>query len=717
MVMTNKCINVTSNNTTSSMEKTPGSENVPHRAPMMVEHTYKSVAKETAKSTSTEKPAETSNPASEMLTADIVSGGAQLSTASTTTSSSSSSSSDNAATILDERLSKDVESVFPKKRQDVLKWYGWGYNDSEFYVENDMICFRGEKYPLDGTTLPLFTEWVLNRFKCTLHNKLPLPELPKEFPKPTVNAEFLRELTASNIAHSLEGMDRLVRCHGQTLHDIYYLCSNKFQRIPDIVTWPTNHGEVVKLVNMAHRHNVVILPYGGGTSVSGASTCPQEEARMMCCLDTSQMNRMIWLNKSNMTVCFEAGIVGQDLERTLRSQGLTVGHEPDSYEFSTLGGWVATRASGMKKNVYGNIEDLVVHVKMVTPNGVLERECTAPRVSCGPDFNHIIMGSEGTLGVITEVVLKVRPLPPVRRYNSLVFPDFESGVQFMREVALRRCQPSSVRLMDNEQFIMGQSLKPPKGWTASVVDYVKKLYVTSIKGIDLSSICAATLLFEGELEDVNRQEELVISIAKKYRGFAAGGENGERGYIMTFVIAYMRDLGLRHDIIAESFETSVPWDRCARLCRNVKQRVALECHARSVHHYSISCRVTQTYDAGACVYFYFAFNMKGFENPVEIFEYIESAARDEILKCGGSLSHHHGVGKIRSRWYQHTVTKTGTEVYKATKDRLDPKNIFAAGNLLPQDVVTEDKVEKKSTKELQSTALTNLTNMKFKSKL
>lgn len=132
-------------------------------------------------------------------------------------------------------------------------------------------------------------------------------------------------------------------------------------------------------------------------------------------------------------------------------------------------------------------------------------------------------------------------------------------------------------------------------------------------------------------------------------------------------------------------------------------------------HYSISCRVTQTYDAGACVYFYFAFNMQGFEKPVELFEYIESAARDEILKCGGSLSHHHGIGKIRAKWYQSTVTKTGTDLFKATKQRLDPKNIFAAGNLLSQDGEEQEPRELKAI--ATPSKLVNLTNIKFKSKL
>jgi alkyldihydroxyacetonephosphate synthase len=202
------------------------------------------------------------------------------------------------------------------------------------------------------------------------------------------------------------------------------LREGQFKRIPDLVLWPICHNEVVQIVQLANKFNVVLIPYGGGTSVglsnflvkfvsltifksshqvSGAVTCPEDEPRSIAVLDTSQMNRMLWLDRENLTACFEAGIVGQDLERELQKIGLTVGHEPDSYEFSTLGGWVATRASGMKKNVYGNIEDILVRVKMVTVQGVLEKNVMAPRISCGPDFNQIIMGSEGLLGVITEV--------------------------------------------------------------------------------------------------------------------------------------------------------------------------------------------------------------------------------------------------------------------------------------------------------------------------
>lgn len=316
-------------------------------------------------------------------------------------------------------------------------------------------------------------------------------------------------------------------------------CGN-FERIPDLVLWPTSHEEVMEIIRLANSFNVVIIPYGGGTSVSGAATCPQKEKRPIAVLDTSQMNKMLWLDRENLVACFESGILGQDLERELKEVGLTMGHEPDSYEFSTLGGWVATRASGMKKNVYGNIEDLVVQVKMVTSKGVLETNIAAPRYSCGPDFNQIILGSEGTLGVITEVLVKIRPLPEVKRYDSLVFPYFECGVQCLREIAKNRLQPAGLRLIDNEQFEFGQTLKTESGWYTSIMDAVKKQLLTKVKGFDLTKMVVATLLFEGNANIVKMQESHIRKIAKKHQGFSAGSKNGETGYLVTFIVAYLR---------------------------------------------------------------------------------------------------------------------------------------------------------------------------------
>lgn len=153
-----------------------------------------------------------------------------------------------------------------------------------------------------------------------------------------------------------------------------------------------------------------------------------------------------------MTACIEAGIIGQDLERELKNYGVCCGHEPDSVEFSSLGGWISTRASGMKKNTYGNIEDIVLNIKMVTSTGTINKLSNWPRISNGPDLNHVLMGSEGNLGVVTECVLRIRPIPPCKRYGSIIFYDFESGIKFMEEMAKHRILPSSIRLVDNIQF-------------------------------------------------------------------------------------------------------------------------------------------------------------------------------------------------------------------------------------------------------------------------
>ena len=168
----------------------------------------------------------------------------------------------------------------------------------------------------------------------------------------------------------------------------------------------------------------------------------------------------------------------------------------------------------------------------VTTKGVLERNISAPRASCGPDFNQIIMGSEGTLGVVTEVLVKVRPFPTVKRYGSLVFPNFECGVKCMREIAKRRCQPASIRLIDNEQVEFGQSLKIDAGWFTNAVDKLKKILISTVKGFDLKEMVVATLLFEGDDEKiVKQQEDLLYSIAKKHSGLSAGASSGKNGYV------------------------------------------------------------------------------------------------------------------------------------------------------------------------------------------
>nr|XP_019594889.1 PREDICTED: alkyldihydroxyacetonephosphate synthase, peroxisomal [Rhinolophus sinicus] len=577
--------------------------------------------------------------------------------------------------------------TIPKKRQEVMKWNGWGYNDSKFFFnKKGQIELTGKRYPLSGMILPTFKEWIQNTLGVSLEHKTTSKASlnPNDTPPSIVNEDFLHELKKTNISYSQEADDRVFRAHGHCLHEIFLLREGMFQRIPDIVLWPTCHDDVVKIVNLACKYNLCVIPIGGGTSVSYGLMCPADETRTIISLDTSQMNRILWVDENNLTAHVEAGITGQELERQLKESGYCTGHEPDSLEFSTVGGWVSTRASGMKKNIYGNIEDLVVHIKMVTPRGIIEKSCQVPRMSTGPDIHHFIMGSEGTLGVITEATIKIRPIPEYQKYGSVAFPNFEQGVACLREIAKQRCAPASIRLMDNQQFQFGHALKPQvSSIFTSFLDGLKKFYITKFKGFDPNQLSVATLLFEGDREKVLQHEKQVYDIAAKFGGLAAGEDNGQRGYLLTYVIAYIRDLGLEYYVLGESFETSAPWDRVVDLCRNVKERITRECKEKGVQFAPLAtCRVTQTYDAGACIYFYFAFNYRGISDPLTVFEQTEASAREEILANGGSLSHHHGVGKLRKQWLKESISDVGFGMLKSVKEYVDPNNIFGNRNLL-----------------------------------
>eukprot|EP01104_Vermistella_antarctica_P009232 TRINITY_DN235_c3_g1_i1.p1 TRINITY_DN235_c3_g1~~TRINITY_DN235_c3_g1_i1.p1 ORF type:complete len:529 (-),score=142.43 TRINITY_DN235_c3_g1_i1:146-1732(-) len=517
-------------------------------------------------------------------------------------------------------------------------------------------------------------------------------------PSPIRNEAFLKDIEKTVSQISFEDQDRLNHAHGHTCAEIYTLRYGQFQRFPDVVVWPGCHDHVEVIVAAAQRHNVCIIPFGGGTSVTEALLCPAGEKRMIVSLDMHDMNAIKWIDEESMLMRVEAGVVGMDLESRLAPMGLCLGHEPDSYEFSTMGGWIATRASGMKKNVYGNIEDMVVSIALVTTQGTLEKGCQVPRMSCGPDLHHVILGSEGTLGVITEATVRLRPIAEKKTFGSIVFPDFEGGVAAMHEIAMKRTAPASIRLVDNKQFKFGQALQPEDDSRFGfLTQQLKRLYVTKWKGFNIDTMTAATCVFEGDADVVALQQKNVYAIAAKYGGIPGGEENGQRGYFLTYMIAYLRDLSFKYHFIAESFETSVPWSNVLPLCEAVKKQVHESCVRHGVTTLPfVSTRVTQTYDTGAAVYVYFGFLYKGIEDPVACFEAIEEEARDRIMELGGCISHHHGIGKVRKQWVEETVSPTGLQLLKGIKQTIDPSNIFVTQNLFDVNENAEDDEEAES---------------------
>ena len=562
----------------------------------------------------------------------------------------------------------------------------WGFRDTHFdFTENGEVVIRGSRYELSGKELPRFLPWVREVLQVDVNpNNVNRPHYPTSIPEPRIRPEFLAALQKFSSPNQIEtnGEARMRHGHGHTQEEMYAIKYAQLGRIPDLIVYPEGEDQVTALVEAAKAHEVTLIPYGGGTNVTDALRCDEREQRTIVSVDMQRMNRILWIDRDNMLACIEAGAVGRHIIANLKKYGLTIGHEPDSVEFSTLGGWIATNASGMKKNRYGNIEDIVLDVNVVTSAGKLERTSPSPRESVGMDLRRLIFGSEGTLGIITSAIVKIFAAPTVQQYGSVLFPTFEDGFRFMFDVARQTTLPASVRLMDNLQFQFGQALKPKsRGGLANFKSRAEKLFVTKIKGFDPNKMVACTLVFEGTGEEVEQQQRDVYRIASQHSGMKAGAENGRRGYQLTFSIAYIRDFLMSYYIIAESFETSVSWTNALTLLENVKNRLVEEHKRRGLPgNPFLSARVTQLYRTGVCIYFYFGFYYKGIPNPQEVYLELENIAREEILKCGGSLSHHHGVGKLRRAFLPKIMSETALQWKRDLKKTFDPKNVFGAGN-------------------------------------
>ena len=564
-------------------------------------------------------------------------------------------------------------------------WENWGFRDTSFAInERDVVEITGSRYEVSGQELPRLLPWIRETLAIDLdpkdqHRNSYPTEIPAAVESPAFTKAIRGFLKEEQIDAS--GENRLRHGHGHTQEEMYAIKHKRLGRIPDMVLYPESEAQVASLIGTAKDHNVVLIPFGGGTNVTDALRCSDNENRVIATVDMRRMNRILWIDKENMMAAIEAGAVGRHIMSQLAKYGVSMGHEPDSVEFSTLGGWIATNASGMKKNKYGNIEDIVVDITVAAAEGELKRTTAAPRESVGSDLRRLMFGSEGTLGIVTSAIVKLFPLPESQAYGSVLFPSYEAGYAFMQELAHTSTPPASVRLVDNLQFQFGLALKPAstgmKVWKSSI----EKFIVTKVKGFDPYKMVALTLVFEGTKAEVDRQQADVYRIAAKHGGMKAGAENGRRGYQLTYSIAYIRDFLMNYYIIAESFETSCAWSDALKICDNVKRVLREEYTKRGLPGTPfVTSRITQVYRTGVAIYFYFGFYYKGVENPSEVYLELENIAREEILRCGGSLSHHHGIGKIREQYLPEIMSETAIKWKKDIKKSLDPQNIFGAGN-------------------------------------
>ena len=496
------------------------------------------------------------------------------------------------------------------------------------------------------------------------------------------------KLSVPNISQKIE--DRIRHGTGHSQEDVFLIRSKETFRVPDLVVRPASASEVESLINLAKLHKWCVIPFGGGTNVSNALRCPsyETEPRPIVSLDMRDMRQILWIDEENGIAHVEAGITGRQLEQDLAIRGYTMGHEPDSIEFSTLGGWIATKASGMKRNKYGNIEDIVKSVNVIGSDGLLKhgtgnQRHVWGRESCGLDLRNLMLGSEGCMGVITSASIRICRTAESKDYDSILFFDFQTGLRFLRDVArLGSDCPASVRLLDNEHFRLGHALRPDSNsMVASFTNYCFGAFVKWKANFDTKTMVCVTLMYESNTAEVKRQKRAVNRISERYGGVRLGSAAGRASYDLTFMIAYIRDFALSYYFIGESFETFAPWSQIETIITETKATIRQEHEKRSLPGKPfIGCRVTQLYHEGACLYFYFCMNFAGVPSASSVYSEIEHQARAAILANGGSLSHHHGIGKLRSSFLPSIDSEPLRGVVHKLKQAIDPDNIFGARN-------------------------------------
>ena len=301
----------------------------------------------------------------------------------------------------------------------MMKWWGWGDPQKTF--------------PMDDK--PNLWSWVSNILSINENDKISKPVLRSQvnIPSANINEEFLMEIAncLEKNQISISDDDRLLHSYGKSYADLFYVRKGVVKRAPDIILYPKFHEEVETIMTLAHLHNVCVIPFGGGTNIVGGvdprdQTLTSKGSRTIVSLDMKLMNRVISIDSQSHTAVIQAGALGPDLEKQLEEKGWALGHFPDSFEYSSLGGWLATRSAGMQSDGYGKIEDMLVSLKMVTPTGTVITR-TTPTSSAGPDLNRFIVGSEGILGVITEATMRIHKMPEVKDYRGFLFPSFDSS--------------------------------------------------------------------------------------------------------------------------------------------------------------------------------------------------------------------------------------------------------------------------------------------------
>lgn len=555
-----------------------------------------------------------------------------------------------------------------------MKWWGWGHEDVTF----------------DDSTKPELWPYLKRELGVDeIRWEKPMAFEDVTLPEQKKNEAFLATIQAGLGDGQVvdDKKSRLVHAAGKSFRDLWLMRHGQVQFAPDCVVYPDTEEDVALVVRAAHEHGVVLVPFGGGSNIAGCLVPSDRGGRMVVSLDMCRMHRVLEVDRYSLTARIQPGVYGQHLEDQLAEHGVTLGHFPDSFLHSTLGGWVATRSAGMQSDIYGKIEDMVISLRMVTPSGTIITR-TVPKSSNGIDIKHLCIGSEGILGVITEVVVQVHHKPEKEDWYGWLFPDFKSGLDAIHECHRGDCMPTVTRLNDPKKTALSFAFKHPKTGIKDKIAKAFKWYIGNVKKIDFDQCCLMVVKYEGTPKAFNRIKNQVTAIYKKHRGVCLGAEPGRSFAKVKFDFPHLRDYVMDRSIMADVSETATTWDNLRTLHESGLADVEQAIKATGVDAW-VGCHLSHSYRTGASLYFTFGcLQREGRE--IEQYLYVKKAAEDAFMKNGGTLSHHHAVGTEHLPWVEEDLSPTGLKAVKALKAGLDPNDIMNPGKIIPSEKPLDD---------------------------
>jgi alkyldihydroxyacetonephosphate synthase len=539
-----------------------------------------------------------------------------------------------------------------------MRWWGWGEDGHDVALPEHALEMLRSELGIDPAagSRPVALEDVRlpdSRLDASVRERLAA----------VVGEEHVHADRAARVGHAA----------GRSYPDLVRLRTGELAAAPDAVLAPGSAEQVQALLAACAEARVAVVPFGGGTSVVGGVDPFAGGFPAVISLDLHRLKRVIAVDRTSLTATLEGGLFGPEAERLLAAEGVTLGHFPQSFEYSTVGGWVATRSAGQASTGHGRIDELVEGLRLVAPNGEVAQRAV-PATAAGPDLRELLVGSEGVLGVICEATLRVRALPAASHYEGWSFRSFEEGCEAMRVMEQADASPDVVRLSDEHETRLSFALAS----TGSTTERAGRAYLR-MRGHEGG--CIAIAGFEGDEDDVERRRMHSSAMLRAGGGLRLGRRPGEAWLRGRYAGPYLRDTLLDHGAFVETLETATTWSNLRTLYAAVGDTLRKTLSERGTPPL-VMCHVSHLYRSGASLYYTFLARQEP-DAAIEQWRAAKTAACDAIVANGGTITHHHAIGRDHAPWMTTEVGSTGIDLIRAAKQRLDPVGIMNPGKLLP----------------------------------